>query len=48
MDDKIVVHPIQIRLRPYPPWDRVRIAIECLIFGSFDMRGEVTEVKPRT
>lgn len=47
MSEDIVLHEIKVRLRPYPTWDRLRIAVECLLFGEFVFRGEVSEDRPK-
>lgn len=40
----IVLHPITITTRPYPSWDRVRIALECLLMGTVTYRGEIIDI----
>jgi hypothetical protein len=47
-DNYVGVHPITINVRSYPPWERFRVAIECLLFGEVSFKGEVTEVKSAT
>lgn len=43
--DTIVLHPVKINLRPYPAWERFRVAFECLLFGEASFQGEITDVK---
>ena len=44
MTQKRILHPITITLRPFPNWDRLRIAMECLLFGELTFQGEI-EIK---
>lgn len=38
-----VLHPITLRLRPFPSWDRLRIALECLLLGTVTFQAEIAE-----
>ena len=42
MGKTIVLHPLTITLKPYPTWDRLRIALEVLIFGNVKFSGQIT------
>ena len=44
MSGDIIVHPIAVRLRPHPNWDRFRIALAALLLGEFEFQGELLDV----
>jgi hypothetical protein len=41
----VYLHPITINLKPYPWWERFRVAYECLVWGRVEFRAELTDVK---
>lgn len=45
MSDTIYISPVKIDVRPYPWWERFRVAFECLVFGHVSFRGTLDDVK---
>jgi hypothetical protein len=45
MSRTVVLHPVRISLKPYPSWERLRVAFECLVFGEVSFQGQITDVK---
>jgi hypothetical protein len=36
-----VIHEIAVTVRPFPSWDRIRVAWLCLVYGQFTFSGEI-------
>jgi hypothetical protein len=42
--EAVMLHPVAIKLKPRPTLDRLRIAIEVLLFGTVSFSGEITSL----
>lgn len=40
----MMLHPIMLRIKPYPSWERLRIAAEVLLLGTVTFRGEISSL----
>jgi hypothetical protein len=45
MKDVVMLSPVKINVRPYPVWERFRVAFECIVYGEVSFQGEITDIR---